>query len=187
MIKKCVFHSYFLCISKKLKWSGAADSTFLVISRLTTSTHWPYYRYFIVHVYGVLHFSHSVWYFLIQWNFILLFVCLFVCLMEFNATFNNISILSWGSVLLVEETGGPGENHQPVASHWQTFVYNCNAVGDLIIKRGRNPPVQHCQICMTVPKPGPSFPSIYQWWEFGNFVITLICYQWFVVCGRWVH
>jgi len=31
--------------------------------------------------------------------------------MEFNATFNNISVITWGSVLLVEETGGPGENH----------------------------------------------------------------------------
>jgi len=30
-----------------------------------------------------------------------------------NATFNNISALSWRSVLLVEETG---ENHRPVAS-----------------------------------------------------------------------
>jgi hypothetical protein len=27
-----------------------------------------------------------------------------------NATFNNISIVSWRSVILVEETG-PGENH----------------------------------------------------------------------------
>jgi hypothetical protein len=36
--------------------------------------------------------------------------------MVFNATFNNISIISWPSVLLVEETGGPGENHRPVAS-----------------------------------------------------------------------
>ena len=33
---------------------------------------------------------------------------LFVC---FSATFNNISVISWRSVLLVEETGGPGENH----------------------------------------------------------------------------
>ena len=41
----------------------------------------------------------------------------FVCLMVFNATFNNISYISWRSVLLVEETRGPGENHQPVASH----------------------------------------------------------------------
>ena len=29
------------------------------------------------------------------------------------ATFNNISCLSWRSVLLVEETGVPGENHRP--------------------------------------------------------------------------
>jgi hypothetical protein len=42
--------------------------------------------------------------------------CLFVCLMLFNATFNNISVISWWSVLLVEETGGPGENQMPVAS-----------------------------------------------------------------------
>ena len=34
-----------------------------------------------------------------------------------NATFNNISVISWRSVLLVEETGVPGENHQPAASH----------------------------------------------------------------------
>jgi hypothetical protein len=43
--------------------------------------------------------------------------CFFVCLVVFNATFNNISIISWRSVLLVEETEGPGENHRPVASH----------------------------------------------------------------------
>ena len=34
----------------------------------------------------------------------------------FNATFNNISMRSWWSVLLVEETGGPRENHRPAAS-----------------------------------------------------------------------
>ena len=33
--------------------------------------------------------------------------------MLFNATFNNISVKSWRSVLLVEETGVPGENHLP--------------------------------------------------------------------------
>jgi hypothetical protein len=31
--------------------------------------------------------------------------------------FNNISVISWRSVLLEEETGGPGENHRSVASH----------------------------------------------------------------------
>ena len=49
---------------------------------------------------------------------------LFVCFMVFNATFNNISVISWQSVLLVKETGGPGENHRPVASHWQTLSHN---------------------------------------------------------------
>ena len=44
----------------------------------------------------------------------------FVDLMVLNATFNNISVISWRSVLLVEETGGPGENQRPVASHWQS-------------------------------------------------------------------
>jgi len=37
--------------------------------------------------------------------------------MVFNATFNNMSIILWQSVLLVEETGVPGENHRPVANH----------------------------------------------------------------------
>jgi hypothetical protein len=34
---------------------------------------------------------------------------LFVCFMVFNATFNNTSVISWRSVLLVEETGEPEE------------------------------------------------------------------------------
>jgi hypothetical protein len=29
----------------------------------------------------------------------------------FNTTFNNISVISWRPVVLVEETGVPGENH----------------------------------------------------------------------------
>jgi hypothetical protein len=37
--------------------------------------------------------------------------------MAFNTTFNNISVISWWSVLLVEETGVLAENHRPVASH----------------------------------------------------------------------
>ena len=37
--------------------------------------------------------------------------------MVFNATFNNNSVITWWSVLLVEETLVPEENHGPVASH----------------------------------------------------------------------
>ena len=44
--------------------------------------------------------------------------------MVFNTTFNNISVISWQSVLLVEETRVPGENHRPVISHWQTLSHN---------------------------------------------------------------
>ena len=40
-----------------------------------------------------------------------------VRVMVLNAIVNNISTISWQSVLLVEETRVPGENHQPVASH----------------------------------------------------------------------
>ena len=41
-----------------------------------------------------------------------------------NAIFNNISVTSWRSVLLVEETGVPGVNHWTAASHWQTLLHN---------------------------------------------------------------
>ena len=44
--------------------------------------------------------------------------------MVFNANFNNISVISWRSVLLVEETGVPGKKHRPAASHWQTLSHN---------------------------------------------------------------
>ena len=44
--------------------------------------------------------------------------------MVLSATFNNISVISQRSVLLVEKTGGLGENHRPVASHLQTLSHN---------------------------------------------------------------
>jgi hypothetical protein len=44
--------------------------------------------------------------------------------MVFSAICNNISAISWRSVLLVKETGGPRVNHRPVASHWQSLSHN---------------------------------------------------------------
>ena len=44
--------------------------------------------------------------------------------MVFNAAFNNISVISWQSVLFVEETGVPEEYHWPATSHWQTLSHN---------------------------------------------------------------
>jgi hypothetical protein len=37
--------------------------------------------------------------------------------MVFNATFNNISAMSWRGILLVEETGVPRENQRPATTH----------------------------------------------------------------------
>ena len=50
-----------------------------------------------------------------------------VRVMGFNATFKNISVISWRSVLLVEETWVPGENQRPVISHWQTVSHNVSS------------------------------------------------------------
>jgi len=37
--------------------------------------------------------------------------------MVFNATFYNIPVILWRSVLLVEEAGVPGENQRPAANN----------------------------------------------------------------------
>ena len=47
-----------------------------------------------------------------------------VRLMVFNATLNNLSVISWRLVLLVEEIGVPGENHLPAVSYCQTLSHN---------------------------------------------------------------
>ena len=40
-----------------------------------------------------------------------------VRVMVLNITFNNMAVISWRLVILVEENGVSGENHRPVASH----------------------------------------------------------------------
>ena len=48
---------------------------------------------------------------------------LMVLVMMFNVTFNNISVISWRSYLLVKKTRVPGDNHRPAASHFITLCY----------------------------------------------------------------
>jgi hypothetical protein len=50
-------------------------------------------------------------YYLCQWFMIDWFLV-------FNATFSNISAISWWPVLVVDEAGVPRENHWPWASNW---------------------------------------------------------------------
>jgi len=52
------------------------------------------------------------------------FISIVVWFVVFSATVNNISVISWRSVLLVEKTGIPWENHRPVTGHWQTLSHN---------------------------------------------------------------
>ena len=40
------------------------------------------------------------------------------------STLNNISVISWQSVLLVRENKVPAENHRPLTRHWQTLSHN---------------------------------------------------------------
>ena len=47
-----------------------------------------------------------------------------VRVMVFNATFNNISVILWWTVLLVEESGVPGEKNQSAARHWQSLSHD---------------------------------------------------------------
>jgi hypothetical protein len=47
-----------------------------------------------------------------------------VTVMMLNATFNNISVISWLSVLLQGDARVSGENHLPVVCHWQTLSHN---------------------------------------------------------------
>jgi hypothetical protein len=55
--------------------------------------------------------------------------------MVFNASFNNISAISWRLVLLVEETGVPGETHQPVT--------NCTGGNPTTIRSRPQQPLYH--------------------------------------------
>ena len=47
--------------------------------------------------------------------------------MVFKATFNDISVISWRSVLLVEETGVPGEKTPSCRKTLTNFITQCCA------------------------------------------------------------
>jgi hypothetical protein len=69
-------------------------------------------------IFGVYHFPYQTMVLVISVTWGL------VWFMVFNATFNNISVISWRSVLLVEETRVPGEIYRPATSHWQALSHN---------------------------------------------------------------
>jgi hypothetical protein len=61
-----------------------------------------------------------------------------VRVMVYNATLNNNLVISWWSVLLVEETGVPEENHQLVASLYylstmDQFIERCRGRDRMVV------------------------------------------------------
>jgi hypothetical protein len=61
---------------------------------------------------------------LFSWiKFCTFWVCIYRGLGLWCSTNNTISVISWRSVSLVEETGVPGKNKRPVACHWKTLSH----------------------------------------------------------------
>ena len=95
--------------------------------------------------------------------------------MVFNPTLNNISIISWQSVLCVEETGVPGENRWHVASHWQTFVSSTHRLSGIRTHNFNGG--GHClqsQIPHDHDHDEPFWRTIFLWKNVFCFKITLI-------------
>jgi len=88
-------------------------------------------------------FVTSIWFFS-SWS-VSSFLCYYVLevgwFMVFNATFNNFSVISWWSVLLVKKSGVAGENHRPVVSNSQTLSHNVSSIPSH--ERGSNSQLLH--------------------------------------------
>jgi hypothetical protein len=91
-------------------------STALEYKQTLTQQSYNYSQRRVVKHFYVLNFSQIVRYFFI-WHSLDGLWCL--------TPLSTIYQLYWLSVLLVEETGVPRENHWPVASHWQTCCVEC--------------------------------------------------------------
>jgi predicted component of type VI protein secretion system len=65
-------------------------------------------------------------------------MCLRVRVMVFKATFNNISVISWWSVLLVEETGVLRKNHRPGARVSSTNKTDHHDITEILLKVALN-------------------------------------------------
>jgi len=114
-----------------------------------------------------------------QWDkytFPSLWYCL-VAFMVFNANFNNILVISWRSVLLVEESGGPGENHHLVASDWQTLAHNVAHLALIEIRThniiGNRYWLHRLVVNPTTIRSQPRLPPITFWFCFTIYVISL--------------
>ena len=80
---------------------------------------WPSRNFLVVELLTITELScHKLYLSICETALWILILWLIDIIVVFNATFNNISAISWRPVLVVEEAGVPAENHQPWASNW---------------------------------------------------------------------
>ena len=98
--------------------------------------------------------------------------------MVFNATFSNISVISWLSVLLMDHTGVPGENHRPAASHWQILLMDHTGVPG----ENHRPAASHWQILLMdhTGIPGENHRPAASHWQIvsHNVVSSTLYHEW---------
>jgi hypothetical protein len=77
----------------------------------------------------------------ISWLSVLLILILIFYFWCFNATFSNIPAISWRPVLVGggEEGGIPGDNHRPWVSNWLTLSLASRVHPFVSYKAGREP------------------------------------------------
>jgi hypothetical protein len=74
-------------------------------------------------------------------------------LLYFNVTFNIISVILWWSVLLVEETGVPGENNRPaleLSINTRTVSYHIFASQGLRFGPPFSPPLADLEYILSI-------------------------------------
>jgi hypothetical protein len=94
--------------------------------------------------------------------------------MVFNATFNNISVILWQSVLLVDEYLEK-TNHQLVSSHWQTRSHN-------VVSRRWSTNKHKLVINGYRKAMGQSWS-----WSYGSLIYNYLCNQFLSLLTLWVQ
>jgi hypothetical protein len=134
----CIYYSYLLyirhvgIICSDLNWCTCvlkSKQEGVLLWRRSLLSKFFFYFYFLVLFFTVHYFNRMLELFryvqdqskmIYMWSVILHVFP--VRVIVFNATLNNISVISWRSVLLVKETGVPGENHMTCRKSLTNFI-----------------------------------------------------------------